>query len=99
VVEQLLANNGVVIRGSLGLETQSVDARVAEALKLQNPRGALVTRVYPGSGAAAGGVQSGDVIVAVNGQRVQDAPSLHNFEGLQPVGSTLSLEVIRDGRR
>ena len=98
VVEQLLANNGVVIRGSLGLETQSVDARVAQALKLQNPRGALVTRVYPGSGAAAGGVQSGDVIVAVNGQRVQDAPSLHNFEGLQPVGSTLSLEVIRNGQ-
>ena len=98
VVEQLLANNGVVIRGSLGLETQSVDARVAQALKLENPRGALVTRVYPGLGAAAGGVQSGDVIVAVNGQRVQDAPSLHNFEGLQPVGSTLSLEVIRNGR-
>ena len=98
VVEQLLKNDGVVIRGTLGLETQSVDARLAQGLGLADPRGALVTRVYAGSGAAAAGVQSGDVIVAVNGQRITDAPSLHNMEGLQQVGSALSLEIKRDGK-
>ena len=98
VVEQLLKNDGVVIRGTLGLETQSVDARLAKGLGLADPRGALVTRVYAGSGAAAAGVQSGDVIVAVNGQRIIDAPSLHNVEGLQPVGNALALEILRDGK-
>ena len=98
VVQQLLANDGVVIRGSLGLETQSLDARMAQALGLETPRGALVTRVYSGSGAAAAGVQSGDLILAVNGQRVADAPALHNFEGLQKVGSVLALELQRDGK-
>ena len=98
VVAQLLKNDGVVIRGSLGLETQSVDARLAEALGLELARGALVTRVYPGSGAAAGGLRSGDVILSVNGQRVIDAASLHNIEGLQPVGSTLDLEISREGK-
>ena len=98
VVEQLLKNDGVVIRGTLGLETQSVDARLAKGLGLADPRGALVTRVYAGSGAAAAGVQSGDVVVAVNGQRIIDAPSLHNVEGLQPVGNALALEILRDGK-
>ena len=98
VVEQLLKNDGVVIRGTLGVETQSVDERLARGLGLADPRGALVTRVYAGSGAAAAGVRSGDVIVAVNGQRVNDAASLHNVEGLQAVGSTQALEVKRDGK-
>ncbi len=98
VVQQLLTNDGVVIRGSLGLETQSLDARMAKALGLDTPRGALVTRVYTDSGAAAGGVQSGDLILAVNGQRVADAPALHNIEGLQKVGSVLALEVQRDSK-
>lgn len=93
-----LEATGEVVRGTLGLETQTVDARLAPGLKLENPRGALVTRVYPGSAAAAAGVQAGDVIVAANGRRIDDAPALHNYEGLQPVGSTLSLEIHRDGK-
>ncbi len=98
VVDQLLKNNGVVIRGTLGLESQTLTAQVAQGLGLTDTRGAVVTRVYAGSGAAAGAVQAGDVIVAANGQRIDSAEALHNYEGLQPVGSTLALDVRRDGR-
>ena len=55
VVEQLLKNDGVVIRGTLGLETQSLTPQVAQGLGLSESRGAVVTRVYAGSGAAAAG--------------------------------------------
>ncbi|HYG08209.1 MAG TPA: Do family serine endopeptidase [Stenotrophomonas sp.] len=98
VVEQLLKNNGVVIRGTLGLETQNVTAQIAQGLGLESARGALVARVLPGSAAAAAGVQPGDVIVAANGERVDSAEALHNYEGLQPVGSAVNLDVRRDGR-
>jgi len=98
IKDQLIANNGVVKRGTLGVETQNVDERLAKGLGLENPRGALVTRVYPGSAAAAAGLQSGDVVLAANGQRIDNAPSLHNFEGLQDVGSRISLDVRRDGK-
>ncbi len=37
------------------------------------------------------------MIVAANGQRIDNARSLHNFEGLQPVGSAVALDVRRDG--
>jgi len=98
IKDQLLANNGVVKRGTLGVETQNVDERLARGLGLENPRGALVTRVYPGSAAAAAGLQSGDVVLAANGQRIDNAPSLHNFEGLQDVGSRVTLDVRREGK-
>ena len=98
VVDQLLKNNGVVIRGRLGLETQTLTPQVAQGLGLGETRGAVVTRVYAGSGAAAAGLKTGDVIVAANGQRIDSTESLHNYEGLQPVGTPLVLEVRRDGK-
>ncbi|WP_147654042.1 Do family serine endopeptidase [Vulcaniibacterium gelatinicum] len=97
-VMRQLVSTGEVRRGALGVETQSVDARLAQALGLEVPRGAVVTRVYPGSAAAAAGLQPGDVILAANGQRIDDAGALHNFEGLQPVGTRVALELRRDGR-
>ena len=98
VVEQLLKNNGVVIRGTLGLETQSLTPQVAQGLGLGEARGVVVTRVYAGSGAAAAGLKPGDVIVAANGQRIDSAEALHNYEGLQPVGNAIALDVRRDGK-
>ena len=97
VVEQLITT-GVVVRGTLGIETQNLSAQIARGLGLDEVRGALVTRVLAGSGAAAAGLKAGDVITAINGQRVDSAQALHNYEGLQPVGRTVELEVRRDGK-
>ncbi|HEU4814163.1 MAG TPA: trypsin-like peptidase domain-containing protein [Xanthomonadaceae bacterium] len=96
IMEQLIANDGVVRRGVLGVETQAIDARMAETLGLQATRGALVTRVYPDSAAADAGVQPGDVVVGANGERIDGPAALHNFEGLQPIGSAVVLDVRRD---
>ena len=97
VMRQLVAT-GEVRRGTLGLEAQDVDARIAQALKLGEARGAVVTRVFGGGAAAAAGLKPGDVIVAANGQRVDSWDALRNFEGLQPIGGKVTLEVLRDGR-
>jgi Do/DeqQ family serine protease len=97
-VMRQLASTGEVRRGSLGVDTQDVDARIAAALKLDSPTGALVTRVYPGSAGAAAGLQPGDVIVSANGAHVDNREALHNFEGLQAVGTQVKLQVLRDGK-
>ncbi|MFP7723002.1 Do family serine endopeptidase [Lysobacter sp. A3-1-A15] len=97
VMAQLVAT-GEVRRGTLGLDTQTVDARLAQALALGEARGAVVTRVYEGSAAAQAGIKRGDVILSANGQRIDDAAALRNFEGLQRVGSPITLEVRRDGK-
>jgi Do/DeqQ family serine protease len=94
-----LVSTGEVRRGTLGLETQDVDARIAQGLGLDEPRGAVVTRVFAGSAAATAGVRVGDVILAANGERIDDRNALRNFEGLQAVGSRITLDVLRDGKQ
>ncbi|GAA5069672.1 trypsin-like peptidase domain-containing protein [Lysobacter panacisoli] len=98
IMGQLIANNGVVIRGTLGLESQDVDARIAQALGLPEARGAVVTQVFSGSAAAAAGVKVGDVILSANGERIDGRDALRNFEGLQAVGGRIALDVRRDGK-
>ncbi len=97
VMEQLLTT-GKVVRGSLGVEAQDLNDRIVRGLHLSTSRGALVSRVYPGSAAQVAGVQVGDVITAVNGEAVADSRALRNAEGLAPVGKPVSLQVLRDGR-
>lgn len=97
IKDQLLAG-GVVRRGTLGIDTQDVDARIARGLGLAEPRGAAVTRVYPGSSAAAAGLQVGDVILAANGQPIADAEALRNFQGLQAINARITLDVRRNGK-
>ncbi len=97
IKDQLLAG-GVVRRGTLGIDTQDVDARIARALGLVEPRGAVVTRVYPGSSAAGAGLKVGDVILAANGQQIVNAEALRNFQGLQAVNARIALDVRRNGK-
>jgi serine protease Do len=97
VVEQLVTK-GVVVRGTLGVETQNLTPQIAQGLGLAEARGALVTRVLAGSGAATAGLKAGDVVLSINGQRVDNAQALHNFEGLSTVGRTVDLDIRRDGK-
>ena len=97
IMAQLLTG-GAVRRGTLGIDSQDVDTKIARALGLDQARGTVVTRVYPGSSAATAGLRVGDVILAINGQRVDDSASLRNFQGLQPVDAKVALDVRRDGK-
>jgi Do/DeqQ family serine protease len=97
VMRQLLTT-GKVARGSLGVEAQDLDARIAKTLKLSSTHGALIARVYAGSAAQAAGVKAGDVVLSINGQAIADSQALHNQEGLLPVGKPVLLQVMRDGR-
>jgi Do/DeqQ family serine protease len=98
VMNQLIAY-GEVKRGSLGVQTQDLDARLARALDLEEGRGAVVTQVVPDSPADAAGLQAGDVIVKIDGKVIASADELANVEGLLPIGKPLALDYIRAGRQ
>ena len=98
VMRQLMAY-GEVRRGSLGLASPDMTEALAKQFDVDvNTRGALVARVYRGSPAEVAGVKPGDIIVAVNGQRVDSGQGLHNLEGLLPVGQPVKLDLQRDGK-
>jgi len=98
VVDQLL-EHGEVRRGLLGVAVQDLTPKLARALGVGNADGALVSRVDPGSAAAAAGLRPGDLIVAVNGRPVTGAGALRAYIGLLRVGTPLALELIRKGAR
>ena len=75
VVAQL-QKDGHVTRGWLGVQIQPVTAGIADGLGLKKAEGALVDEPQSGSPAAKAGIQSGDVITAVNGTPVKDARDL-----------------------
>jgi Do/DeqQ family serine protease len=97
VMRQLIAT-GTVAHGSLGLAAQDITPDIAAAMGLNSGAGALITRVRAGSPAATAGIAPGDVVTAVDGKPVRSAGELMNAQGILPVGSTVQLDLLRDGK-
>jgi len=96
VVAQL-KDKGTVTRGWIGVQIQPVTAEIAESLGLKSQQGALVAEPQSGSPAAKAGIESGDVIVSVNGAAVKDARDLAKKIGAQVPGENVKLTVFRKG--
>jgi len=95
VVDQL-QEFGETRRGWLGVRIQDVTDDVAEAMALQEAKGALVTDVPPGP-AAEGGVKAGDVIVSFDGATVDDTRELVRRVADTAVGKAVEVVVLREG--
>jgi len=92
-----LLKDGKVVRGYLGVMIQPVTPEIAKAFNLADARGALVGEVTPDGPAARAGLAQGDVIIELNGVRVDDNRELRlKISQLAP-GSTIRLKLIRDG--
>ncbi len=98
VMDQL-AEHGEMQRGRIGVAIQDLTPDLAEALRVDIERGALVSRVESGSPAEAAGIQAGDVIVAVGGSPVEGSRDLRNSIGLVRAGEKIEVEVRRERRR
>ena len=96
VMDQLLAN-GRVRRGMLGVNIQNITGDTAQALDLPEASGVLVSNVRSGSAADKAGVRRGDIITAINGEKIDDGNVLRNkIAGTLP-GTEVKLTVLRDG--
>lgn len=92
-----LETNGHVTRGYIGVEAQQVSDAMAKALHLPGATGALIAGVNPDSPAAKAGVQPGDVIASVNGQKIANPRDLAlNIASVKP-GEEAKFDVLRDG--
>ena len=100
IKNQLIAN-GRVVRGFLGvqLNPREVDNDIAESFGLDNAGGALVAEVVPGTPAEEAKIESGDIILEVNGAPVENNASLRNMIALLKPGSKASFTVFRKGRK
>ena len=92
-----LEQTGHVTRGYLGVEAQTVADAMSKALHLDQKGGALIAGVQPDSPAAKAGIEPGDVIASVNGQKVANPRDLAvDVANVKP-GDTAKLDVVRNG--
>jgi len=94
-----LKQTGRVARGFLGVSPQAITADMADSLGLKSTKGALIADVVKDSPAEKGGLKPGDVVVALNGKPVSDNSQLTRDVGVIPPGSTVKLDIIREGKQ
>jgi len=97
IVEEIVAK-GSVERGFLGINIQDVSPDIADAMGLNAASGALVAQVTEDSPAMKAGIESGDVVTAVDGTEIADAKALsRQIAGLDPE-QTVTVSLLRAGR-
>jgi serine protease Do len=94
-----IAKTGTVTRGSIGvMRLAAITPALANDLSLSEPRGALVWSIYRSSSAWRAGLRPGDVVVSINGKRVDEPAQLQRPLLEAPIGSIVTLGVLRDGQ-
>jgi serine protease DegQ len=94
ISDQIL-RHGNVARGHLGARYRSVDPDLAGAMGLPVTRGALITRVTPGSAAEVAGLAPGDIVIVANDRQLRSGNDLHNALGVIRPGTEVTLHVRR----
>jgi serine protease Do len=95
VADQLIAK-GRVVRGWLGVVIQEITPEIAETIGVKE--GILVAQVAPGSPAERAGLKVGDIIVAVDGEKVREVRDLQFKIMKTPPGTEVTLTIIRRGK-
>jgi Do/DeqQ family serine protease len=98
VVASALGGGKFVKRPWLGAKLQAVTSEIADSMGLKRPAGALVSSVAPDSPAAKAGLRSGDLIVGVDGQSVDDPNAFDYRFATKQMGGHAQIQVVRGGR-
>jgi Do/DeqQ family serine protease len=98
VIASAQGGSAVVRRPWLGAKLQGVTAGIADSLNLKRPVGALVSSVAARSPAARAGMRTGDLLVSVDGQDVDDVNAFDYRFATKPLGGQANIGVLRGGR-
>ncbi|HEX6530734.1 MAG TPA: DegQ family serine endoprotease [Burkholderiales bacterium] len=97
-VTKQLRSEGKVTRGRLGVRIQPMTKELAQSFKLKEADGALIASVEPGSPADKAGLKPGDVVLAFNGQEIDDPNKLPRLVAATKPGQSATLRIWRNGK-
>ena len=93
-----LIDFGSVKRAVLGITMQPIDKKIQEDLKLSSMNGVFIYEVLKGSAAEEAGLRKGDVIIAIDGQKITDGASVQEKVNNYHPGEKAVVTFIRDGK-
>lgn len=97
IVEQL-KKHGDVTRGWLGVTIQDLPADLAEYIGIKDGKGVLVSDVISGDPADKAGIRPKDIIIDINGQKIESSRTLLKMVADIGVGEVAKIKVLRDGK-
>lgn len=96
-IRDQLIEHGEVRRGRLGIYIQDITQDLAQSFELDKVEGILITQVVEKSPAEDAGLQRGDIVLEIDGDKVVNVANLRNRISLTPPGSNVNLTILRDG--
>jgi len=97
-IKEQLVKQGKVTRGQLGVMIGELTKDLAEYFDIDSSKGVVVNDVLKDSPAEKAGIERGDVILEINGQKVEDVGHLRNTVAMASPGSKVKLLIYRNGR-
>jgi serine protease Do len=94
-----LVNEGKVVRAGLGAIVQGLTSKMAKSFGLESTEGALLSGINPGSAAEKAGLKPGDIVLAINSDKVVSSVDLVSKLYLHQPGDTVNLTVLRSGTK
>lgn len=98
-IKDQLISKGKITRGWLGVVIQDVTEDLAKSFGLKEREGVLVSEVTKGSPAEKAGLQQGDIILELNGIKINDAGELRNKIALTAPGTVVRLTIMRNDKK
>jgi serine protease Do len=98
-VTRLLKADGSIRRGAIGVVSEDITPLLAAALGLDREVGVILSDVAPHSAAEAAGLQPGDIVLSIDGQKVEAAHELIGLIFAKAVGDEVTLELARGSER
>jgi serine protease Do len=98
-ITKQLISGGKITRGYIGATIQNLSDEMADSWGLSGRKGAVVAELTPGGPAQRAGLQSGDVVVSVNGHPVSTSSEMTREVAKGHAGDVLHLDIYRNGKQ
>lgn len=96
-IKEQLIEHGKVQRSVLGIYIQEVNEDLAARFDLSEPAGILITHILEGSAAEEAGLEAGDIILALDGEKTRKLGAFRNLVASTPPNTPVDLEISREG--
>lgn len=96
IVEELKQKGSIDRNFDIGMRIQTIDEGIAQYYHLKSIKGVIVTKIYPNTPAEKGGIEVGDIILEVEGYKINNENTIFSVFHEFRAGQTVTLKIIRD---